>query len=69
MVVGAVVPKLVRWVEREQDRLRRELLEFLQVDQEGRLLVDSEEEEEEVAGKEGEKVARGLQKGKEVACN
>ena len=58
----------MRWVEQEQDRLWRELLEFPQVDQEGRLLVELEEEEEEkVADEEAEKVAGGSRKGKEVA--
>ena len=67
LVVGAMVQKLVKWVEKEQDWLGRALLEFPQVDQEGQLLEDLEEEEEErEADEEAEKVAGGSQKGKEV---
>ena len=70
LAAGALIQKLVRWVEREQDRLRKELLEFPQVDQEGQLLEDSEEEEEEKeVDEEAGKVTGESQKGKEVARN
>ena len=69
LVAGAMLDRLVRWVQREQSHLLEELSQFPWVDQEGRLLVDSEEEEEKEAGEEAEKVAGGSRKGKEVARN
>ena len=69
LVAGAMLDRLVRWVQREQSRLLEELSQFPRVDQEGQLLVDSEEEEEKETGEEAEKVTGGLWKGKEVACN
>ena len=69
LVAGAMLDRLVQWVQREQSRLLEELSQFPQVDQEGRLLVDLEEEEEKETGEEAEKVAGGSRKGKEVACN
>ena len=55
-----------RWVMREQEHLREELLRFPRVDQFGRLLTDSEEEDEEEkeAGAEAE---GGSRKSKEAA--
>ena len=69
LVAGAMLDRLVQWVQREQSRLLEELSQFPWVDQEGRLLVDSEEEEEKETGEEAEKVTGGSWKGKEVACN
>ena len=69
LVAGAMLDRLVRWVQREQSHLLEELSQFPQVDQEGQLLVDSEEEEEKETGEEAEKVAGGSRKGKEVACD
>jgi hypothetical protein len=72
-IEGVSSEEVTEWVQMEQGRLRRELLEFPRVDQYGVLLGEPEEEEEErgvegkVASVVGEEEAEGSRKGKEKA--